>query len=164
MNKTTKTFLLLILTILTQQTFDRLFGDYFIVGASPIFLFGIIWNFYNGENLYSHFTNKNDFNLAKFKMLSFLSIAWLFLYIIFLNIYAYPLERTDPVERMFFYQISAVSLVLPLYSLYYNVRFVATLLSGQNKQISKLNIVSSIIFFPIGIIWLQPKIKDVLQN
>ena len=97
-------------------------------------------------------------------MLSFLSIAWLFLYIILLNIYAYPLESTNPVERMFFYQISAVSFVLPLYSLYYNVRFVATLLSGQNKQISKLNIVSSIIFFPIGIIWLQPKIKDVLQN
>jgi hypothetical protein len=160
---TRKVFGLLILTILIQETLNWAFDKYFIVGIAPTLIFGIIWNFNNGQLIYTGLTDKRDFNFKKFKALSIWTIIWLTVYMIFLNIFLWP-PRTDnqSLAKIIFMPVSALTAMLPIYALYYNIDFVTRGLTRRlNNNNLRLGTIFSLIFFPIGLFWIQPKIETI---
>lgn len=163
MKATHKLFGLLILTILIQETLNWTFDKYFIVGIAPTLIFGTIWNLNNGQLIYTGLTDKRDFNFKKFKVLSIWTIIWLTVYMILLNIFLWPPGTgNESLGKMIFMALSALSAILPIYALYYNIDFVTRgLIKRLNNSNLRLGTIFSLLFFPIGLFWIQPKVETI---
>lgn len=163
MRTTIKIFGLLLLTILIQEVLNRTLDEYFIVGIAPTLIFGTIWNLYNGQKIYLNLKDKRDFNIKKFKGLSIWTIVWVIVYMIFLNIFLWPpTTENQSLGQMIFMPLSALSAIFPIYVLYYNIDFVTRGLTNYyNDKGLKLGTIFSLIFFPIGLFWIQPRILTI---
>ncbi|VAW26801.1 hypothetical protein MNBD_BACTEROID06-1156 [hydrothermal vent metagenome] len=164
---TIKIFSYLIVTVVIQQVINVTFEDHFILGLLPTFVFGAIWNYRNGKQLYKRTENKSLFNFKKFKFLTWFSIIYLVLYMLLLNIYMWPIDsEITSVGSAIFMPLSGLSSFFLLYVLYYNIDFVTRgLTEHYNNGQQRSKTIASLIFFPIGIWWIQPKIDQVkMQN
>lgn len=163
MRTTIKIFGLLLLTILIQEIVNWTLDEYFIIGIAPTLIFGTIWNLYNGQQIYVKLKDKRAFNINKFKGLSIWTIVWVIVYMILLNIFLWP-PGTDnqSLGQMIFIPISALSAIFPIYALYYNIDFVARGLTNYyNDKGLRFGTIVSLLFFPIGLFWIQPKILTI---
>lgn len=161
--KTSKVFGFLLLTIFIQEFINRTLDDYFIVGIAPTLIFGIKWNLSNGHQIYSKLQNKRDFNIKAFRALSVWSIVWVLVYMMFLNLFLWPPGiQSQSLSKSLFLPISSLTAIFPLYALYYNINFVTKgLMSHYNDKGLKLGAILALIFFPIGLFWIQPKIHGL---
>lgn len=163
MKTTIKIFGLLLLIILTQEILNRALDGYFIVGITPTLIFGTIWNLNNGSIIYSGLTDKRDFNFNKFKNLSIWTVVWLIVYMALLNIFLWP-PGTDnyPMGKMIFMPASALAAIFPAYTLYYNIDFVTRgIIKHLNDKKLKPGVILSLLFFPVGLFYIQPKIETI---
>jgi len=163
MKSTYKIFGLLILTILIQETINRTLDKYFVVGIAPTLIFGTIWNLKNGQFIYSKLSDKEKFSLKFFKVFSIATVIWLVVYTYFLNIFIWPHGTIDISSgRLIFNAVSGLFVIYFLFVFYFNISFVTR---GLNKLYDVkgfgLKTVLSIIFFPLGLLWLQPKIEGL---
>jgi len=128
-------------------------------------IFGAIWNMNNGTWIYNHLDDADNFDLYKFKKLTIWGIVYLIVYMILLNIFLWPNDPNDTsLGKTIFLFVGMLTSLFPLYILYYNISFVARGLSELYNDVRlKVKVVLSLIFFPIGIIWIDYKL-EYLKN
>ena len=86
-------FAFLVLTIVLQEIANRTFGESFLLGIVPTLIFGTIWNYWIGKLVYKKTLDKQDLNIKRFRVVSFLSVCYLLTYIILFNVFVWP--RTE---------------------------------------------------------------------
>jgi hypothetical protein len=158
---TQKTFGLLILVIAIQELINWTLKDYLIVGIAPVLIFGTIWNMKNGQKIYEGLRIKMEFNLKKFETLSIVSIVFLVVYMTVLNLLFWP--RTNEqfsIGQSMFMVVSGLSWIFIIYVLYNNIDFVTRgLIARTTDKNLKWPAIVSLLFFPIGLLWIQPIIN-----
>jgi len=162
---TIRLFGILLATIVVQEVVNWAFKEYFIVGIIPTALFGTIWNLKNGERIYEKVKYKDEFEMSKFRTLSVLSIIYLVVYIVLFNIFVWPPDNnTHSPGNIFFWPFSGLSGIFAIYAWYYNIGFVTRGLKEfyPGRWDAFLTIIS-LIFFPIGIWWVQPRV-DLIKK
>ena len=157
---TLKFLSLLILVLAIQFFINEFSSNSFSFGIVPLVIFGIAWNLRNGIVIYRKIGFPRDFALLKFKLLSAVSIFYFIGYMCIINIYSEQLNSTEPSSwNVLFFAIAGITLIIPICAAVYNINFVTKGLSivYQDRHFRLLT-VTSLIAFPLGIIWIQPKV------
>ena len=149
----------LIATILVV-VFDHIIESEIIIGILPILLVGQFWNWKNALILYQKIKIPNEFNIKTFQILNVIGVIYLILYMVLLNYIMVDFKVRSPL----LFPITGLTNFAAMAILFYSINFVTKgVLYLSRNSLSKWKIRLSILFYPIGILWLQPKIDELTK-
>ena len=91
-----------------------------------------------------------------------MTIIYLVLYIIALNVFAWPPDKSKLAVQSLFFPLTGLTIPFAVYACYINITFVITGLSEFYLEKNfKLKAAVSLLLFPLGIFWIQPKINHL---
>lgn len=153
-------FIAFIIATILVVVFDHIIKYEIIIGILPILLVGQIWNWKNALLLYQKIKIPNEFNINTFQILNVIGVVYLILYMIILNY----IMGDFKVRSSIFLPITGLTNFAALAILFYSINFVTRGVQYLTRNsMSKWKIRLSILFYPIGILWLQPKIDEIVE-
>jgi hypothetical protein len=160
--KTAKIFGTLVLIVIVQELVNRLLQGYFSLGWFPVLIFGTLWNLRNGERIYSSLSLKIGFNLKTFVSISLCVVVYFVVFDILLNIFNPDVKEGVEFTTYPFATISMISAFPLLFAYWYNIDFVSRGLARYYQRESWRGwAILSLIFYPCGIWWIQPKVDNI---
>ena len=164
-NRTISFFTIAILTIIFQELYRQFFSHIYAIGFMPMAIYGTIWNMINGNTLYRHLPDKTKFNFNKFNTLSIIAVVYIIIYSICWHLFRHkptPYDEGSGPIYYIFMPISGLVAMIALYIPYYTINFVSrAIITIDNSASRKWLVALSIIFYPVGILWIQPKIDRI---
>ena len=139
--------------------FDHIIESEIIIGILPILFVGQFWNWKNALLLYQKIKIPNMFNINAFQILNVIGAVYLILYMVVIN---YIIDSED--IRLIILPILGLFDLAALALLFYSINFVTRgILYLSRNSLSKWKVRLSILFYPVGILWLQPKIDELTK-
>ena len=160
-NRILTTYIVLLIAFALDALYQWKFGLYFTVGIVPIMVFGTVWNMISGIRLHEILGKPDQLNKAKFIILNIIGLLYWVITTILWNIYRHPptpINEADIVDIAFPFLygfVSIIALYIPVYSISFVTRALTMLNVGSR---SRLSLTLAIIFFPIGLWWIESQI------